>query len=169
VTWVGRGHHVLGIEHLLCQFGYREGTVLLAATRGEWGETDHEEMETRERHHVDGEFTQVSVQLTRETETCGDAGHDGGHEMVQVTVGRGREFERAEANVVQRLVVDTIGLVRVLHQLVHRQGGVVGLDDGVGDFGRWDDGEGAHHPVGELLTDLGDEQGAHTGTGATTE
>ena len=32
-------HHVLGVPHLLCQLGHAEGTVLLAATRGQGGET----------------------------------------------------------------------------------------------------------------------------------
>lgn len=49
------------------------------------------------------------------------------------------------------------------------QGGVVRLNDGVRDLGRGDDGEGSHHAVGELLTDLGDQQGTHTGTGTTAE
>ena len=36
-----------------------------------------------------------------------------------------------ETDVVERLVVDAEGLVGVLHQLVDRQGGVVGLHHGV--------------------------------------
>jgi hypothetical protein len=36
-------------------------------------------------------------------------------------------------------------------------------------LGGGDDGESAHHAVRELLTDLGDEEGTHTGTGTTTE
>lgn len=57
----------------------------------------------------------------------------------------------------------------MLNELVHGERSVVRLDDGVGDLGRGDDGEGGHHPVGELLTDLGDQEGTHTGTGTTTE
>jgi hypothetical protein len=52
---------------------------------------------------------------------------------------------------------------------VDGQSGVVRLDNGVGDLGRGDDGEGGHHTVGELLTDLGDQECTHTGTGTTTE
>ena len=36
-------------------------------------------------------------------------------------------------------------------------------------LGRGHNGEGVHDPVGVLLTDLGDEQGAHAGAGATTK
>lgn len=67
------------------------------------------------------------------------------------------------------LVVNTEGLVGVLNQLVNGEGGVVRLDNGVGDLGGWDNGESGHHTVGELLTDLGDQESTHTSTGTTTE
>jgi hypothetical protein len=65
------------------------------------------------------------------------------------------------------LVVDAEGLVGILDQLVDGESSVVRLDNGVGHLGRGHDGEGRHHAVGELLADLGDEEGAHTGAGAT--
>lgn len=67
------------------------------------------------------------------------------------------------------LVIDTEGLVGVLNQLVNGESGVVGLDNGVGDLGGGNNGESGHHAVGELLTDLGDQECTHTGTGTTTE
>ena len=67
------------------------------------------------------------------------------------------------------LVIDTEGLVGVLDELVNGKGGVVRLDNGVGDLGGGNNGEGGHHAVGELLTDLGDQEGTHTGTGTTTQ
>ena len=39
----------------------------------------------------------------------------------------------------------------------------------VSHLGGWHDGEGVHDSVGVLLTDLGDEQGAHTGASAAAE
>jgi len=48
VAGVGGGHHVLGIEHLLSEFGDGDGTELGAATGSQGSETDHEEMQTRE-------------------------------------------------------------------------------------------------------------------------
>ena len=89
-------------------------------------------METWEGYHVDSQFTEISVELARESETGGDSGHGGGDEMVQVTVGWGGEFQGSEADIVESLVVDTVGLVGVLNELVDRQGGVVGLNHGVG-------------------------------------
>jgi len=49
-----------------------------------------------------------------------------------------------------------------------REGGVLGLHDGVRDLRGWEDRESLHDPVGVLLPDLGDEQGAHAGSSATT-
>ena len=54
--------------------------------------------------------------------------------MVQVTVRRGVELQGSETDVVESLVIDTEGLVRVLHKLVNRESGVVWLNDSVGDL-----------------------------------
>lgn len=54
--------------------------------------------------------------------------------MVQVTVAGSGELQGTEADIVQSLVVDTEGLIRVLDQLVDGEGGVVGLDNGIRDL-----------------------------------
>ena len=128
----------------------------------------HEEVETREGNHVHGELAEVAVELTREAQRAGGSGHGGGHQVVKVTVGRGGELQGAEADVVQGLVVEGEALVGVLDKLVDGEGGVVRLHDGVGHLGGRDHGVGGHHAVGVLLTDLGDQKGAHTSTGSTT-
>merc|ERR1719161_2112752 len=48
VTGIGGAHHVLGIEHLLGELWHGEGTVLLGATGGKWGEASEEEVESGE-------------------------------------------------------------------------------------------------------------------------
>jgi len=169
VTRVRGSHHVLSIEHLLRELWDSDGTVLLAATGGQWSETNHEEVQTGERNHVDGKLPQIGVELTRETQASGDTAHDDGDEVVQVTVCGGAQLQCAEANFVQGFVINAEGLVGVLDELMNGEGGVVGLDDGVRDLGRWDDRECAHHPVGILFPDLGDEEGTHTSTSTTTE
>lgn len=115
-------------------------------------------METGERHHVDGQLSQISVKLTWETQARGDTAHDGRHKVVQVTIGGGGQLQSAEANIVQGLVVNAEGLVRVFHKLVHRQSGVVWFNDRVGHLGGWHNRECAHHSVWVLFTDLGDQQ-----------
>ena len=47
--------------------------------------------------------------------------------MVQVSVGGGGQFQGPEADVIQSLVVDAIGLVCVLNQLMYGEGGIVRL------------------------------------------
>ena len=129
VTWVARCHHVLGVEHLLRQLGHGQGTVLLAATRRQRSKAGHEEVKSREWNHVDGQLAQVGVQLAGETQACRDAGHGGRHKVVEVAVRRSAQFQRAETNVIQRLVVDAVCLVGVFHQLVDGQCRVVRLDN----------------------------------------
>merc|ERR1719181_2031516 len=167
VTGIGGTHHVLGVEHLLGQLGHGQSTVLLGATAGQWHETNHEEVQTRERNHVHGKFAQVRVELTRETKTRGGARHRGGNKVVQVTVCRGGELQGTEANVVQGFVIQNHDFIGVLDKLVHRRSGVVRLNHGVRHLGGREHGEGEHNPVGVFLTDLRDKQSAHTGTGAT--
>jgi len=96
-------------------------------------------METGEGNHVDSELPQIGIQLTREPKAGGDAGHSKGDEMVQVTISGSGQFKGAEANVIEGLVVNAEGLVSVLDKLVDWEGGIVGFDHGVTDFGGWDD------------------------------
>mmetsp|Transcript_23888 Transcript_23888/g.61547 ORF Transcript_23888/g.61547 Transcript_23888/m.61547 type:complete len:315 (-) Transcript_23888:480-1424(-) len=161
VARVGGGHHVLGIEHLLGELRHGERAVLLRATRGERREADHEEVQTREGYKVHAHLAQVGVELAREAEAARRRRHDGRDKVVEVAEGGGRQLKCAEADVVQRLVVEQKALVRVLHELVHRERRVVRLDDGVGHLGRREDRVGRHDAVGVLLADLRDEEGAH--------
>merc|ERR1711881_274693 len=169
VTGVGGAHHVLGIEHLLGELGDGESSVLLGASGGEGGESAHEEVESGEGDQVHSELSEIGVELTGESEAAGDTGESSGDEMVKITVGGGGELEGSEADIVEGLVVNAHNLIGVLDELMDREGGVVGLNDSVGHLGGGEDGEGLHDPVGIFLSDLGDQEGTHTGTGTTTE
>merc|ERR1711898_25650 len=169
VTRISSTHHVLSIEHLLGELWHGECAVLLGATGGQRGEPSEEEVEAREWDEIDAELAEVRVELTRESQATSDARHASGAQVVEVAIGRGGELEGTEADVVQSLVVKTHALVGVLDQLVDREGSVVWLDNCVGHLWRWHDGEGEHHTVWVLLTDLGDQESSHTGASTATE
>ena len=133
-------HHVLGVEHLLCQFRYSQTSVLLASSGGQGSKPWHEKVETRERHHVDGQFSQIGIKLAGESETGGDPGHGGGDEMVQIPVCWCCQFQGSEADVIQSLVVDAVGLVCILNELMDGQGGVVWFHNGVRYLGNGKEG-----------------------------
>ena len=84
-------------------------------------------MQTRERDQVQAQLAQVAVELTREAQAGRDAGHDDRNEVVEITVCWRGELKRPEADIVERLVIDTEGLVGVLNKLVNRQSGIVRL------------------------------------------
>ena len=127
--------------------------VLLGASRGEGSKTRHEEVKTGEGNHVDRQLPKVSVQLAGEPQAGGHTRHGQGNKMVEISVGGCRQFQGSKADVVQGLVVDAVCLVCVLNQLVHGEGGVVGLDHGVGHLGGGHDGVGVHDSVGVLFSE----------------
>ena len=118
VTGVAGSHHVLGVEHLLGQLGHGQGPVLLGAAGGQGSEAGHEEVETGEGDHVDSQFTQIGVQLTRETQAGGHTRHGSRDQMVEVTICGGCEFQGSEADVVEGFIVNAVGFICVFNQLM---------------------------------------------------
>jgi hypothetical protein len=169
IAEVRSSHHVLWVEHLLGKFWNSDGAERVSATAGERSETNHEEMETWERNHVDGQLAEIRVELTWEAKTSGHARHNGGNQVVEIAIRWVVQLKCAHANVVQSLVINAESLVRVLDQLMDRESGVVWLNNCVRYFRGWDDGECGHHAVWEFLADLGDQKSSHTSTSTTSK
>ena len=158
---IASGHHVHRIKHLLCKLRDVHGTVTSSDAAGERGIPCDEKVETWEWHHVHRELSQVGIELARKPQRGGDTTHRHGDQLVEVCVVGFSEFERTEADVIEGLVVDCERLVSVLHQLVDGERCIVRLHDSVGYLGRRDDAERRHDAIGELLTELRDEERAH--------
>ena len=154
MSGVRGAHHVLRVEALLGQLGHRQSTVRLRPAGRKRRKPDHEKVQPGERHHVHGQLAEVAVQLSGKPERARGSADGGGYEVVEVAIRRGGELEGAEADVVEGLVVEGEALVGVLDQLVHGEGGVVRLDDGVGHLGRRDHRVRRHDPVRVLLAHL---------------
>mmetsp|Transcript_29416 Transcript_29416/g.53353 ORF Transcript_29416/g.53353 Transcript_29416/m.53353 type:complete len:406 (-) Transcript_29416:121-1338(-) len=165
MTGIGGTHHVLGIKRLLGQLGDREDTEILGAFRGEGGESHEEEVETGEGDHVHRELTEVAVQLTRKAEGAGRPGDGRRDEAVEIAVAGIGEFEGAEANVVEGLVIEGEALIGIFHKLMDRQRGVVWLHHSVRHL--W----GGHHTVRghdtirKFLPNLAHEERPHARSG----
>mmetsp|Transcript_82162 Transcript_82162/g.249221 ORF Transcript_82162/g.249221 Transcript_82162/m.249221 type:complete len:265 (+) Transcript_82162:148-942(+) len=106
VPRVGRAHHVLCVEHLLRELRHRERTVLLRAPGGQRCEARHEEVQAWEWDEVHRNLPEVTVQLARKAQARRHAAHRCTHEVVQVAVGGSSQLQRAEADVIQSLVVE---------------------------------------------------------------
>ena len=91
-------------------------------------------MQSGKGNHIDGQFSQISVQLTRESKASGNTRHGKRDQMVQIAIGWGCEFQGTETDVIKGLIVDAESLISVLNQLVHREGGIVGLHHSVRDL-----------------------------------
>merc|ERR1712100_434211 len=118
MSGVRSAHHVLGIEHLLGELGDGEGSVDLRSSGGEWGETNHEEMESGERNKVDSELPEVRVELTGESDGAGNTGHSNGDEMVEITISGGGKLESSEADIVEGLVIDNLDFISIFDKLM---------------------------------------------------
>jgi hypothetical protein len=79
------------------------------------------------------------------------------------------ELKSPKADVIESLVVKYHTLVRILHQLMHRERRIVRLNDCVRHFRGRKNRKSKHHPVRVLLSDLRDQQCPHAGSGSTSQ
>ena len=87
-------------------------------------------MDSRIRHKISLEFSQIDVEGAVESEGGGDRRHNLTDQPVQIRVCRPFNVEVAPTNVVNRFVVDHEGTVGMLQRSVGSQDGVVRLHNG---------------------------------------
>jgi len=138
----------IALDHLICWLeasigNFRHGQLLMISLlrRDDGCVGDEREMNPGVWDQVGLELGQVYVQGTVESERRRDGGHDLTDEPVQIGVGGTLNVQVPSANVVDGLIVDHEGTVRVLQRGVGREDRVVRLDHGRGHLGRWVDGK----------------------------
>lgn len=126
-------------------------------------------VDTRVRYQVGLELVQVDVERTIEAEGGSNRADDLGDQAVEVLVTRAGDVQVATADVIDSLVVDKEGTVRVLDRAVSRQHSVVGFNNSGRDTGSWVDGELQLALLAILSSQALQEQSTETRTGTTTE
>lgn len=120
-------------------------------------------------HQVGLELVEIDVESTIESERGGDGADNLSDQTVEMLVSWTGDVEVTVADVVDGLVVDQEGTVRVLDGAVGGENGVVWLNNGGRDTGGWVDSE---FQLG-LLSIVGGEtlkeESTETRTGTTTE
>eukprot|EP00754_Rhynchopus_humris_P033263 Rhum_TRINITY_DN15457_c5_g5::Rhum_TRINITY_DN15457_c5_g5_i3::g.159685::m.159685 len=130
VARVALGHHRGGLERGVRDLRHRQLLVVRLLRRDHRRVRRQHEVDTRVRHQVGLELRHVDVQGTVETERRRQRRDHLGDQPVQVRVRRPLDVEVPARNVVDRLVVEHAGDVRVLKERVRRQHAVVRLHDG---------------------------------------
>merc|ERR1719245_1673219 len=83
---VSCAHHILGIEHLLCQLWHCQSTILLRSTRSQWCKSSHKEMEAREWNEVDSNLPEIAIELSGKAQARGHTTHGFTDEVIQIAV-----------------------------------------------------------------------------------
>ena len=109
--------------------------------RDDWGVGGQREVDTWVGYQVGLELSQVYIEGTVKSQRGSDGADNLADQPVQVGVGWSLNVQVSSADIVDGLIVDHEGTVRVLQGGVGGQDGVVGLNDGSGDLWGWVDGK----------------------------
>jgi len=135
VAGVTLDHLVVGLEAVGGDLSDRVSLVGGLVSGDDRGVSDQREVNTGVGDQVSLELVQVDVERAIETEGSSDGRNDLGDQTVQVLVAGALNAEVTAADIVDGLVVNHEGAVRVLESGVGGQNGVVGLNNGGGVLG----------------------------------
>jgi hypothetical protein len=126
-------------------------------------------MDTWVWHQVGLELGQIDVQGTVESQRGSDRADNLTDQTIQVGVGWALDIQITTANVVDGLVVDHEGTIRVLEGGVGGQDGVVWLNHSCGDLRSWVDSKLQLGLLTIIDTQTFHQQGSESGAGTSTE
>mmetsp|Transcript_19637 Transcript_19637/g.22574 ORF Transcript_19637/g.22574 Transcript_19637/m.22574 type:complete len:488 (-) Transcript_19637:42-1505(-) len=130
VAGIALGHHRRGLEHSVGDLRHRQLLVVRLLRRDDGRVARQHEVDAGVRHKVRLELRDVHVQRSVEAQRRRQRRHHLRDQAVQVRVRGALDVQVAAAQIVDRLVVQHRGDVRVLQQRVRGEHGVVRLDDG---------------------------------------
>jgi len=169
VTWITFDHLVGWLEASVGDLGNGELLVVGLLGRDDWSVGDQWEMDTWVWDQVSLELSKIDVEGTIESEGCGDGRHNLTNQTIQIGVGWSFDIQVTSADIVDGLVVNHEGTVRVLQGGVGGEDGVVWFDNSGGNLWSWVDSK---LQLGFLTVVNGQtfhQKGSKTGTGTTTE
>merc|ERR1719510_2860581 len=102
---------------------------------------DQREVDPGVGHQVGLELSQVHVEGSIKSQGGGDGGHDLANKSVEVGVGRSVNIQVTPADVVDCLIVNHEGTVRMLQGCMSSQDSIVGLNHSSGYLRSWVDGK----------------------------
>merc|ERR1719262_1924537 len=140
VTGVTLGEHGGGLEHRVGDLAHGQLLVVRLLSRDDRRVRRKHEVDTRVRHQVGLELSDVHVQGAIETQGGSQRGRDLRDDAVQVGVRRAPNVEAAAAHIIDGLVVQAEGHISVLQQGVRGKHVIVRLDDSSGNLGSRSDG-----------------------------
>ena len=120
---------VCGLEAGVSDLSNRQLLVIGFLSRDNWSIGHQREVNPGVGHQVGLELGQIDVQSTVKSERSGDGGYDLANESVQVGVGWSLNVEVSATDVVDGLVVDHEGTVRVLEGGMGGQNCIVWLNN----------------------------------------
>ena len=141
VTGIALHHLVDRLEAGIGDLSNRELLVVGLLSRDDRSIGDQREMNPGVGHQVGLELSQINIEGSIEAKRGGDGRDDLANEPVQVGVGGTINVKVAAADVIDGLIVNHEGTVRVLQSGVGGQDGIVGLNHSSGHLRGRVDGE----------------------------
>jgi hypothetical protein len=89
--------------------------------------------------------------------------------VVKITISGGGEFKSSETDIIKSFVINDEDHIGIFDQLMDGKGGIVWFNNGIRDFGGWDNWESFHDSVGVFFSDFGDKESSHSRSSSSSE